>query len=351
MHSPAAELSRRLAENAEAVCRHYLSNGRRQGHYWIVGDVQNAPGRSMYVRLSGPANGAGAAGKWTDAQSGLHGDLLDIIRESCGLHDFKDVADEARRFLSLPQPEASLPLAARLQAPVPVGSTEAARRLFAMGSPICGTPVEAYLRSRRISLFDPVPNLRFHPTCYYRCENGGPALRLPAMLAAITNLDGHQTGTHRTWLRPDGTDKADVQTPRRAMGTMLGHGVRFGLVDDVLVAGEGIETVLSVRSALPAMATLAGLSAAHLAAIQFPDGLRRLYVLRDRDPAGAAARDTLCSRAEDARIEALTLTPRLGDFNDDLRCYGVVALQKRLRLHLHPEDAARFLAVGGGTGR
>jgi hypothetical protein len=142
------------------------------------------------------------------------------------------------------------------------------------------------------------------------------------MLAAITDLDGHQTATHRTWLRPDGTDKADVETPRRAMGALLGHGVRFGSVDDVLVAGEGIETVLSVHSALPAMATLAGLSAAHLAAIQFPEGLRRLYVLRDRDPAGAAARDTQCSRAEDAGIEALTLTPRLGDFNDDLRRYG-----------------------------
>lgn len=279
MHSPATALSHRLAENAEAVCRHYLSNGRRQGHYWIVGDVHNASGRSMYVRLSGPANGKGAAGKWTDAQSGLHGDLLDIIRESCGFHDFKDVADEARRFLSLPPPEPYLSAAARLRAPVRIGSTEAARRLFAMGSPICGTPAAAYLRGRKISLFDPVPNLRFHPTCYYRCENGGRALRLPAMLAAITDLDGHQTGTHRTWLRLDGTGKADVETPRRAMGALLGHGVRFGSVDDVLVAGEGIETVLSVHSALPAMATLAGLSAAHLAAIQFPEGLRRLYVL------------------------------------------------------------------------
>ena len=129
------------------------------------------------------------------------------------------------------------------------------------------------------------------------------------------------------------------------MGTMLGNGVRFGPGDDVLVAGEGIETVLSVRSALPSMATLAGLSAVHLAAIQFPEGLRRLYVLRDRDPAGAAARDTLCSRAEDAGIKALTLTPRLGDFNDDLSRYGLTALRARLRLHLHPEDVARFLAI------
>ncbi|MDP1961601.1 MAG: DNA primase, partial [Reyranella sp.] len=49
----ASELARRLARDAEAVCRHYLSNGRRQGRYWTVGDVRNTPGRSMFVRLSG----------------------------------------------------------------------------------------------------------------------------------------------------------------------------------------------------------------------------------------------------------------------------------------------------------
>jgi hypothetical protein len=42
----AAELAHRLARDAEAVCHHYLSNGRREGRYWLVGDVRNAPGRS-----------------------------------------------------------------------------------------------------------------------------------------------------------------------------------------------------------------------------------------------------------------------------------------------------------------
>ena len=64
--SPAADLARRLGENAEAVCRHYLSNGRREGRYWIVGDVANTRGRSLYVRLHRPSVGKGAAGKWTD---------------------------------------------------------------------------------------------------------------------------------------------------------------------------------------------------------------------------------------------------------------------------------------------
>lgn len=345
MTSPATELSHQLAQNAEAVCRHYLSSGRKQGHYWLVGDVQNNPGRSMFVRLSGPASGTRAAGKWTDAATGQHGDLLDVIRESRGLVDFKDVAEEARRFLSLPLPDPPRQLSPHSRPPAATGSQDAARRLFAMAVPIRGTPVETYLRGRGIGAIDQMPSLRFHPTCFYRPDGGGSVARLPAMLAAITDLEGRQTGTHRTWLRPDGSAKADIDTPRRAMGALLGNGVRFDAPGEVLVAGEGIETVLSVRSALPGMPSLAALSSGHLCAIRFPAGLRRLYVLRDRDPAGAAARDRLEARAAAAGIEVLTLTSRLGDFNDDLRRYGLAALQARLRLHLHAEHAARFVPV------
>jgi hypothetical protein len=66
MSSDAAELAHHLARDAEAVCRHYLSNGRREGRYWLVGDAANTRGRSLYIRLRGPASGKGAAGKWTE---------------------------------------------------------------------------------------------------------------------------------------------------------------------------------------------------------------------------------------------------------------------------------------------
>src|SRR5271166_6319783 len=105
MPRDASELAHRLARETEAVCRHYLSNGRREGRYWLVGDARNTPGRSMYVRLKGPEFGKGAAGKWTDGATSEHGDLLDVIRESCGLLRFHDVVDEALRFLALPRPE------------------------------------------------------------------------------------------------------------------------------------------------------------------------------------------------------------------------------------------------------
>ena len=115
MPRDASELAHRLAREAEAVCRHYLSNGRREGRYWLVGDVAQYTG-ALHVRpAQGTGVGRGAAGKWTDAATGEHGDLLDVIRESCGLLDFHDVADEARRFLSLPRsdPEPA-PKAARI---------------------------------------------------------------------------------------------------------------------------------------------------------------------------------------------------------------------------------------------
>ena len=153
--SPAAELARRLAREAEAVCRAYLSNGRRQGGYWTVGDIHNNPGRSLYVRLKGGDSGPGAAGKWSDAaHPGEHGDLLDLIARTRGLDSLVEVLDEARAFLALPRPERTE--RSRVSAPAgsllaPSGSPEAARRLFRAGCPIIGTLAESYLRARGIT--------------------------------------------------------------------------------------------------------------------------------------------------------------------------------------------------------
>jgi hypothetical protein len=247
MPRDASKLAHRLARDAEAVCRHYLSSGRREGRYWLVGDARNTPGRSMFVRLK--ESPKGPAGKWTDAATGEHGDLLDVISESCGLIDFHDVANEARRFLSLPriEPEPS-PKHPRL--PAPIGSPEAAQRLFAMSQPAVRTLVETYLRNRGITPMYEDGALRFHPRCYYRPDEHSPKEIWPALIARVTGLDGRITGAHRTLLDPDGFDavrlgKAPIDTPRRAMGDLLGDAVRFGVANDVLAAGEGIETVLS----------------------------------------------------------------------------------------------------------
>jgi hypothetical protein len=342
MAGEAADLAHRLARDAEAVCRHYLSNGRRQGGYWLVGDIRNAKGRSLFVRLHGAESGKGAAGKWTDSANGDHGDLLDVIRGSCGLVDFNDVADEARRFLSLPRPEPA-PDPRRKPSPSEPGSSGPARRLFAMSLPISGSPVETYLRARGITAFNGTESLRFHPRCYYRPEPDSPTETLPAMIAAVTDLALKLTGAHRTWLDRSGLKKAAIATPRRAMGNLLGNAVRFDVAHDVMAAGEGIETMLSLRSVAPTLPMAAALSAAHLGALLFPATLRRLYIVRDDDPAGDAAMATLIDRTAAAGIEAIALSPSLGDFNQDLNTLGPEALRAALMVQFAPEDVARFM--------
>jgi hypothetical protein len=168
------------------------------------------------------------------------------------------------------------------------------------------------------------------------------------MIAAVTDLEGRIAGAHRTWLDPDGFDhvrfgKAPIDSPRRAMGHLLGNAVRFGVVRDIAAAGEGIETMLSLRSIVPDMPMMAALSAAHLAAILFPVTLRRLYVVRDNDPAGDSAMDSLFHRASEARIDVVALSPQGDDFNDDIRRFGIDALRAAVRVQLVPDDVARFM--------
>ena len=343
MARDASDLASRLGLQAEAVCKRYLPAGRPQGNYWQVGDVRNTPGRSMFVRLKDTAKGP--AGKWTDAATGEHGDLLDVIRESLGLIDFADVAEEARLFLSMPPPDPESAPKQHARTLAPSGSAKAARRLIAMCQPIGGTLVEAYLRRRGITALHGCGSLRFHPRCYYRPDEHSPTETWPAMVATVTDLADRITGAHRTWLAPDGSGKAPIDIQRKAMGDLLGHAVRFGLSGDVLAAGEGIESVLSAREVMPGMSVAAALSAAHLAAIQFHDALRRLYVVRDNDRAGDGARNTLIERANAVGIEAIALSPMLGDFNEDLRTYGRDALMAHIRVQLAPQDVARFMLL------
>ena len=340
----ASQLADRLARDAEAVCRHYLSAGRRAGNYWIVGDVANRKGKSLYVHLSGPRRG-----RWADAATAQYGDLLDLVRESCGLVEIRDVADEARRFLNEPRvrPVSSTRDDTPNSQPAERPAAERARRLFRMTQPFSGTLADSYLRQRGILRASLHPALRFQPSCYYRDLVSGRTSRYPALIAAVTDQAGTVTGVHRTWLDPDGDGKARVDDPRRALGGLLGNAVRFhfpvhGLVP-VMAAGEGLESMLSLSHVMPGMPMVSALTANHLAAFRPPTGCRRLYVAADADAAGRHGIEGLSGRAQALGILPLVLAPELGDFNEDLRRLGPDRLIANLRAQLVPEDASAFL--------
>jgi hypothetical protein len=126
------------------------------------------------------------------------------------------------------------------------------------------------------------------------------------------------------------------------MGYLLGNAVRLTPHDDILVIGEGIETMLSLIEAVPGLPVWAALSSGHLGAVLLPKGVQRLYIAIDRDPAGQRAAGRLSARANEVGIAVRVLEPRLGDFNDDLRANGKEALRQHLACQIGPEERHRL---------
>ena len=325
MTPDASELAAALGERAEEVCRRFLPRGRRAGRYWTVGNIDGDEGRSMWVRLEPP----GRPGKWCDAATGEHGDLLDLIRHHLGAATFGHALEEGRALLCLPP--ARPPSTVRS----PAERTVNARRLWRTCRPLAGTGAEAYLCARGIEPAER-PALRFHPELHYRDEAGFG--QLPALVAAVTTNDGKLTGIHRTWLDPREPVKASITLPRKALGPIHGHAVRFAASAnaDALLVGEGIETVLSVLTAVPDLPGAAALSAPGLVAFTPPSGVERLLIARDNDPAGANAADGLRLRCRELGVDVTVITPEGGDFSDDLLALGPAVLAERIATSLDP---------------
>ena len=182
----------------------------------------NTPGRSLYVRLTGPDFGPGAAGKWTDAATEEHGDLLDLIRLNRDLLGVREAMDEAGRFLALPRHEQN--------------SKQTRHRATHLS---CAPFVP-----RRPSDFRYTGRSLSACPRHYRTPRLGRSALSPAglvprnrdgvfrSLAGIVRR-GHRprgsiTGIQRTWLDRSRPDKAPIADPRRALGRLLGNGVRFG---------------------------------------------------------------------------------------------------------------------------
>ena len=315
----ASTTAAQLAQRAESVCRRYLPHGRKQGRYWCAGDIHGAQGRSLFVRLAPP----GTPGKWTDAADGSHGDLLDLIRLATDAPSLREALAEARRFLALPAPP-------KTSDPDAYDRAEAALNLWRRCRPIADTHAEAYLHARAIGSCR-FPSLRFHPSLAYRHDSGHWA-RYPALVAAVTGEDARLHGVHRTWLDPDRPLKAPVARPRKALGHIHGRAARFGRPEagSELLVGEGIETVLSLLTALPGALAAAALSAGSLGAFEPPAGVARLLIALDRDPDGQRAAERLKHRCARLGIDTAVLVPERNDFNDDLRRRGPRSLAGRL---------------------
>ena len=295
------------------------------------------------MRLAPP----GIPGKWTDAATNEHGDLLDLIRlhppaeHRCGTPWMR------------PAPSSSLPR------PLPANGgdnaggydrEEAARRLWRRCRPIDGTHAEAYLHARAIGHCR-FPALRFHPDLIHRGDDG--IHRLPALVAAVTGDDGAIEGVQRTWLDPKRPAKANLSPPAQSTRARPrpGRALRRVRLRCDLLAGEGIETVLSLVTAVPGIHAAAALSAGSLGAFEPPQDLALLVIARDKDVEGGHAANRLQRRCAERGIPSIVIVPERSDFNDDLVAFGEETLAARIAPLIASTQSAATVEERRGSGR
>ena len=324
--SSPADLSRRLAERAEAVCRHYLPNGRIDGRVWRCGSADGEPGDSLYVYVSGRRRG-----RWEDAaRPGEHGDLLDLIRAVRGLRGLGEAFSEARRFLGGAAADA-----APTVAPEPAGADpRKVRALLRHGRGIAADdPGGRYLRSRALDPADArLAGIRFRPDAWAMVD--GTRAVLPALLAPVRPAGrGGAEAVHVVFLTEEG---AKSPVGKRTRGAPGAGAVWFpaGRIPRHVVLTEGIEDALSVvRVLAPAerevTAVAASLSAARIARVGLPSEAVSVTLIQDADRAGEAAWEALRKgRAGTGLRIRRSVCGR--DPNADLRGLGAAGFRARI---------------------
>jgi hypothetical protein len=349
-----SEIEEMLKGRAESLAFELFPNGRREHGLFRVGSLAGEPGQSLFVRLSGPK-----VGNWRDMAGGTvagrdRGDLLWLI--ACALFngDLGDAVAWAKSWLNLDErdPDRIERHRIEIKAAAERRSEEAereearmrerARRRWLAGAPIAGTIAEAYLIGREIDLrlLGRSPGvLRFGEAVQYGFGRG--AWTGPAMLAAVVGLDGSHVATHRTWLAPDGSGKAErpaaieakAWKPKKVMGTYDGAHIPLwkGACGEMplrdipagtdVYASEGIEDGLTAACANPALRVICAISVANFGALELPPQMGALVLLRQNDPPGSDAdrafgRAVAAQRAKGRTVKVAPAPPGYKDLNE-----------------------------------
>ena len=193
-------------------------------------------------------------------------------------------------------------------------SRVAALAIWRRSRPALGTIAETYLLEARCCS-GPIPSsLRFatgkHPS--------DPVRWHPIMVAEVM-LDGRMVAVHRTFLRPDGIGKAELDPDKMTLGPCKGAAVQLAPPGPILAVAEGIESALSFMHAT-GIPTWAALSASGIRNLILPENVRELVIAADPDPVGIIAARAAARRClQEGRAVRIVRPPPNSDFNDLLR--------------------------------
>jgi hypothetical protein len=177
------------------------------------------------------------------------------------------------------------------------------------------TLVVDYLRSRDVT--DPIPSnvLHFVPDCWHRTR-----IKAPAMIALVEHEVKGPVAVHRTWLRADGSGKADLDPNKMTLGPSDGAAIRLAPVgpNGELGVAEGIEDALSYMQ-LKGIPTWSALTAGGIERLILPPEARVIYIALDNDPVGLKAAQNAARRWLGEGRRVFFAKPPIGkDWNETL---------------------------------
>lgn len=191
-----------------------------------------------------------------------------------------------------------------------------AKKTWEISAPIDNTLAEKYLHSRDIKLSDKDKEvLKFHP----KIMNKEVGKTLPCLLLKVQKTPGGPLeAIHRIYLDENG-NKANVNQPKMALGSIKGLGIWFGEPGIKLWVGEGSEEALSIRTMNRPFA-VSTINATNFHNLTIPDYVKEIILCPNSDEAGKqSCQKALRSYKLKGRKIKVAMPPIGKDFNDLLR--------------------------------
>jgi putative DNA primase/helicase len=328
------DIKQRLGETASDWVPRYYPAGKQLGNELRLANIGGAPPNkqgSCVIQLWGER-----AGCWYDHDVAVQrgGDPLSTFAHATGLSG-KELIEAAADEVGA-SPTSGTMIAPPVQRTGGSGLSRSAirsaeksikrardqaeiQRLYDESVPIADTIAEIYLTDSRGLRPPQTDDLRFHPSVsYWSKEEGG--WTLPAMLGVVRDASDTIMALHQTYLKPDGSGKAEIQKPKKFLGSTKGGVIKIisMTADGELGIAEGIETAIAAYM-LSGLPVWSGLSDSGMANFPFPEGLRHLHSFADAGRAGEAAAQKLRARCIAAGIRFTIHRPLYGDdFADDV---------------------------------
>lgn len=166
------------------------------------------------------------------------------------------------------------------------GRVLSAGQIWKQTKPLKGTLAEAYLDWRFPGLAPKdETELRFHPALEINPDHPSGD-RWPALIARVSDRNGHGVAIWRIYLARDGAGKMPTKaggSAKLGYGPAGGGAVRMGGVAKMIGICEGIETGLAIRKLGFTYPIWPCLSTSGIIGFQIPDGVETIVVFPDPD--------------------------------------------------------------------